>query len=91
MPRVRALLRNVEASIRSDVALGRLALGGLLGENRVRVYGDGRIEGLATLSSETLAAPRVDPGAARLGGSGGAIPVIEAGAEGLRVPLRWAA
>ncbi len=73
MPRVRALLRNVEATIRADVALGRLALGGLLGENRVRVYADGRIEGLATLSPELLAAPERAPGAARLGGSGGGI------------------
>jgi hypothetical protein len=73
MPRVRELLRNVEAAIRADVSLGRLALGGLLGENRVRVYADGRIEGLAKLSPETLAAPRVAPGAASLGGSGGAL------------------
>jgi hypothetical protein len=71
MPRVRAMLRNVEAMMRSDVALGRLALGGLLGENRVRIYPDGRIEGLATLSPETLAAPEVSPGAARPCGSGG--------------------
>jgi len=71
MPRVRAMLRNVEAMIRSDVALGRLALGGLLAESRLRVYADGRIEGLATLSPETLAAPEVTPEAARPGGSGG--------------------
>lgn len=67
------MLRNVEATIRADVALGRLALGGLLGENRVRVYADGRIEGLATLSAELLAAPERAPGAASLGGSGGPV------------------
>jgi Resolvase, N terminal domain len=77
---------------RSDVALGRLALGGLLGENWVRVYADGRIEGLATLSPETLAAPRVAPGAARLGGSGGRICTARtAPAAALRVRLPWAA
>ena len=50
MPRVRAMLGDVEAMIRSDVALDRLALVGLLGERRTRVSRDGRIEGLATLN-----------------------------------------
>jgi hypothetical protein len=72
MPRVREMLRNLEATLRSDVALARMAIGALLGEGRLRIYRDGRFEGLATLSPEKLAAPRVAPGAARPCGSGGA-------------------
>ena len=72
MPRPREMLRSIETTTRSDVALGRLAIGGLLGENRVRVYADARIEGLATLIPQMqLAAPEKAPGAARLVGSGG--------------------
>ena len=49
----------------------RLALGALLAEGRLRVYRDGRIEGLAVLAPETPAAPKRSLGAASLGGSGG--------------------
>ncbi len=38
-----------------------MALGALLGETRLRVYADGRIEGLATLAPETLAPPKRTP------------------------------
>ena len=55
------------------MALSRLALGTLLGDRRIRVFRDGRIEGVATLTPETPAAPRRSPGAASLGGSGGAL------------------
>ena len=58
MPRLREKLREIESTIKADVPLGRLALGGLLGEDRLRVYQDGRIEGAAILSPEMLAAPR---------------------------------
>jgi hypothetical protein len=71
LPRMREVLRNLEATLRADVALARMAIGALLGESRLRIFRDGRFEGLATLSPETLAAPRVAPGAASLGGSGG--------------------
>lgn len=73
MPRLREKLRAIEATLRADAALSRLALGTLLGDRRIRVYRDGRIEGLATLAPETLTAPRRSPGAASLGGSGGGI------------------
>jgi hypothetical protein len=52
MPLVRAKLREIEATIRADVAGGRLALGALLGERRIRVYRDGRIEGALALEPE---------------------------------------
>jgi len=71
LPRLSAKLRAIEETLRADVALSRLALGALLGDGRIRVYRDGRIEGLATLGPDTLAAPRGRPGAASLGGSGG--------------------
>jgi len=38
--------------------LGRLALGGLLSDQRLRIYRDGRIEGSAILAPEMLRAPR---------------------------------
>ena len=77
MPRLREKLRAIEATLRADAALSRLALRTLLGDRRIRVYRDGRIEGLATLAPETLTAPRRSPGAASLGGSGGALrPVL---------------
>ncbi len=41
--------------------MGRLALGGLFGDKRLRVYPDGRIEGTATLSPEMLHAPKRTP------------------------------
>jgi len=50
MPRLREKLHELEATLKADVARGRLALGGLLGNQRLRVYKDGRIEGSATLS-----------------------------------------
>jgi len=56
-PRLREKLRNLESSLKADVALGRLALGGLLSDQRLRVYRDGRIEGAVFLSPETLQAP----------------------------------
>jgi hypothetical protein len=58
MPRLRAKLRDLEATLKADVALGRLALGGLLDDQRLRVYRDGRIEGSAILAPEALRAPR---------------------------------
>jgi len=58
MPRLREKLREIEVTLKADVARGRLALGGLLGNQRLRVYKDGRIEGSATLSPETIAAPK---------------------------------
>jgi len=61
MPRVSEKLREIAATLRADVALGRLALGGLLGDERLRVYRDGRIEGVAVLRPETLAAPGRTP------------------------------
>ena len=58
MPRLREKLHDIEATLRGDLARGRLALGGLLGDRRLRVYRDGRIEGFATLTPEMLPAPR---------------------------------
>jgi hypothetical protein len=81
LPRLRERLRAIEETLRGDVALSRLALGALLGGGRIRVYRDDRIEGLATLGPETLAAPRGRPGAASLSGSGGALRHVPAHAS----------
>ena len=58
-PRLLELLREIEATLRVDPRLGRLALGALLGGRRIRVYRDGRIEGMLALDPEMkLPAPR---------------------------------
>ncbi len=62
LPRLREKLSDLEATLKADVAMGRLALGGLLGDQRLRVYRDGRIEGVATLRPEMLWAPKRTPG-----------------------------
>ena len=51
-------LRDINAALKADVGLGRMALGSLLGDSRLRVHADGRIDGLATPDPETVAAPR---------------------------------
>jgi hypothetical protein len=53
-PLLRERLRDLEATLRADVPRGRLALGTLLDGKRLRIYAHGRIEGVATLTSETL-------------------------------------
>jgi hypothetical protein len=58
LPRLREKLRDLEVTLKADVALGRLAIGGLLGDQRLRVYRDGRIEGALTLRPEMLHAPK---------------------------------
>ena len=87
MPMLREKLRNLEATLKADVARGRLVLGSLgLSERRLRVYRDGRIEGTATLAPETqLPAPRgsQEPGDSVVaGGRIGTLPTA---------PLLWAA
>ena len=62
MPAVRERLREIEATLQGDATQGRLVLGALLGDRRLRVYADGRFEGSATLSPELLAAPRQSRG-----------------------------
>jgi hypothetical protein len=57
MPSLREKLRDLEATFKADIARGRLARGGLLANERLRIYQDGRIEGAATRSPETLQAP----------------------------------
>jgi len=42
---------------RADVAHGRLALGALLGDRRIRIYNDGRIEGARTSTLATRNSP----------------------------------
>ena len=63
MPRLREKLREIESTLRADVPRGRMALGALLGETRLRVYADERVEGLGieALSLETLAPPKRTP------------------------------
>ncbi len=57
-PRLREMLREIATTLRADVTGGRLALGALLGDRRLRVYQDGRIEGVLRLDPETkLPAP----------------------------------
>lgn len=76
MPLLREKLRDIGATLRADVASGRLALGALLGDRRIRIYRDGRIDGAVEVAAETLRAPKglsEAPGARRLGGSGGGI------------------
>ena len=68
-PVLREKLRTIGDTLRADVAHGRLALGALLGDRRIRIYHDGRIEGAVAL--ETLPAPSARFGAGSLGGSGG--------------------
>ena len=57
MPAVRERLEDLEGMLKADVSRGRLALGSLLDEKRLRVYPGGRIEGLATLRANEIAAP----------------------------------
>jgi hypothetical protein len=45
IPLARERLGNLEAMLEADVPRGRLALGSLLDEKRLRVHPDGRIEG----------------------------------------------
>jgi hypothetical protein len=56
-----AKLEEIEETLLADVAQGGLALGVLLGDRRLRVCEDGRIEGVAVLEPEMLAAPRRTP------------------------------
>lgn len=73
-PRLREKLQAIEATLRADLAAGRLTLGALFGQERLRVHRDGRIEGVATIQpDEKLPA---SPRSARAGscvGSGGAL------------------
>ncbi len=57
MPAIHKRLEDLEGMLKEDVPRGRLALGSLLGEKRLRVYPGGRIEGMATLRANELAAP----------------------------------
>jgi hypothetical protein len=61
-PLVRARLADLRSQLTADTGLGRLALGSLLGEDRLAVHADGRIKGTAFLQPETLCAPRRSPG-----------------------------
>jgi hypothetical protein len=58
MPRLREKLQELESTIMADVPRGRLALGGLLDGERLRIYADGRMDGTATLAPETLHPPK---------------------------------
>ena len=73
-PRLRERLHDLEAALCAGLASGRLTLGALFGEQRMRVHRNGRIEGVATLQpDEKLPA---SPRSARAGscdGSGGAL------------------
>jgi len=73
IPRLRENLRDISAALKADPTLGRMALGSLLGDSRLRVYADGRIEGLATLDPRNSRGPEVSLRAATVGGSGGAL------------------
>ena len=61
---------------RADVAHGRLALGALLGDRRIRIYNDGRIEGAVAVADEKAAGSETLSGALAArspSGSGGAL------------------
>ncbi len=88
---VRAKLEEIEETLLADVAQGRLALGALLGDRRLRVCEDGRIEGVAVLEPEMLAAPRRTPeprvsvvAGGRLGTSETPLVRLAASGRGLR-------
>ena len=66
-------LREIGDTLRADLAHGRLALGALLGDRRIRIYRDGRIEGAVAVAAGELPAARSALGAGSLGGSGGAL------------------
>ena len=72
LPRSREKLRDLDATLAADLAQGRLALGSLLDGERIRVYADGRMEGLARLAAETNPAPRrtSGPGVSVVAGEG---------------------
>ena len=57
LPGLRERLRSIEETLRADLAAGRLVLGALLGERRLRVYRDGRIEGAVAVDAGKLRAP----------------------------------
>jgi hypothetical protein len=73
-------LRDIGATLRADVPSGRLALGALLGDRRIRIYRDGRIEGAVDIGG--LPAPKLETasGAGRPGGTGEATPPWTRGA-----------
>ncbi|TMA35228.1 MAG: hypothetical protein E6J87_04455 [Deltaproteobacteria bacterium] len=61
---------------RADVAHGRLALGALLGDRRIRIYNDGRIEGAVAVADEKAAGSETLSGALAArspSGGGGAL------------------
>ncbi|MCH7643345.1 MAG: hypothetical protein IH974_00795 [Myxococcales bacterium] len=62
MSPLREKLCDLEKTLKADIVLGRLALGGLLGDERLRVYRDGRIEGALMLRPEMLRVPKRTPG-----------------------------
>jgi DNA invertase Pin-like site-specific DNA recombinase len=72
LPRLREKLRDLDVTLGADLARGRLALGSLLDGERIRVYADGRMEGLARLAAETNPAPRrtSGPGVSGVAGEG---------------------
>jgi len=74
-PLVCARLRNVRATLKGEG--GARPARARSGEDRLRVYRDGWIEGTATLRPETAVAPEGEPGGHRLGRSGGALRTCE--------------
>jgi hypothetical protein len=64
MPQMREKFRDIETTLKADIVGGRLASGGLLGNERLRAYQDGRIEGTALLEPEDTTAPRRTSGPA---------------------------
>lgn len=62
LPKLRENLHDLEATLGADLAQGRLALGSLLDGERIRVYADGRMEGLASISAGNDPAPRRSSG-----------------------------
>jgi hypothetical protein len=58
MPLPREKLADLRATLQADLPQGRLTLGALLGDRRIRVYRDGRIDGEALLAPETIPAAK---------------------------------
>jgi DNA invertase Pin-like site-specific DNA recombinase len=91
MPRLRERLRDIESTLQGDLARGRLTLGALLGDRRLRVYSDGRVEGNALLEAESIPALRRTPGPGVSVVAGGRFGRSEPLGGPAELPMPWAA
>ena len=84
MPVVRAKLGEIETTLLADVAQGRMALGALLGDRRLRIYRDGADRRRCNAEPRNTEGSEGNLGALRPCGSGGPIRPIAYGGTVLR-------